>query len=56
MKMPAAMARIPMTVSRPLKLKLNNAIRPDRMSQMDSKSMPMFFVNLFILTVLLLLG
>jgi len=44
--MPAAMARIPMTTSRPLKLKLNNAISPYRMSQMDSKSIPMFFVNL----------
>jgi hypothetical protein len=47
MKMPAAMASSPMITSRPLKLKLNNAISPYRMSQMDSKSMPMFFVNLF---------
>jgi len=48
MKIPAAMARMPMIIPRPLKLKLNNAISPYRMSQMDSKSMPMFFVNLLI--------
>jgi len=46
MKMPAAMASSPMIMPRPVKLKLNNAISPDKMSQMDSKSMPMFFVNL----------
>jgi hypothetical protein len=47
-KMPAAMASSPMTISRPLKLRLNNAINPYRMSQMASKSKPMFFVNLLI--------
>jgi len=47
MKMPAAMASSPIIIPRPLKDKLNNAISPVRMSQMDSKSMPMFFVNLF---------
>jgi hypothetical protein len=45
--MPAAIARMPIIISSPLKLKLNNAISPVRMSQMASKSKPMFFVNLF---------
>ena len=47
MKMPAAMASNPMITPRPSKLKLNNAISPVRMSQVASKSIPMFFVNLF---------
>ena len=46
MNMPAAMASRPMITPRPEKLKLNNAISPYRMSQMASKSMPIFFVNL----------
>jgi hypothetical protein len=48
MKMPAAMASRPIIIPRPLKDKLSNAINPVSISQMDSKSRPIFFVNLFI--------
>jgi hypothetical protein len=46
MKMPAAMASNPIIMPSPVKLKLNNAISPVKKSQIASKSMPMFFVNL----------
>jgi len=46
MKTPAAMARIAKITPRPARAGIN-AARPERMSQMASKSMPMFFVNLF---------
>jgi hypothetical protein len=55
MKMPAAMASRPMIIPRPLKLKLNNAISPYRISQIASKSMPIFFVNLLMVVTLSLL-
>jgi hypothetical protein len=48
MKIPAAIASSPIIIPRPVKDKLNNAISPYRISQMASKSIPMFFVNLFI--------
>jgi hypothetical protein len=40
MKMPAAMARIPIIIASPEKLKLNNAISPVRMSQIDNNRKP----------------
>jgi hypothetical protein len=46
--MPAAIARIPIIMPNPEKLKLNNAISPYRMSQMLSNSMPIFLVILMI--------
>jgi hypothetical protein len=44
MKTPAAMARIAMMIGKPAKEKLSNAINPYKMSQMASKSIPIFFV------------
>ena len=41
------MASSPIIIPRPVKDKLNNAISPYSMSQMASKSIPIFFVNLF---------
>jgi hypothetical protein len=44
MKMPAAMARIPIIMDRPEKLKLNKAISPVRMSQMANNRKPIFLM------------
>jgi hypothetical protein len=46
MKIPAAMARIARTGLKLLRAGIS-ANRPQAMSQIASKSMPMFFVNLF---------
>ncbi len=56
MKMPAAMASIPIIIPRPLKDRPNKAIKPVRISHMASKSMPMFLVNLLIVGVPLLVS
>jgi hypothetical protein len=48
MKMPATMASSPIIIPRPLNDKPNKAINPVRISQMDSKSIPIFLVNLLI--------
>jgi len=45
MKIPAAMARIARTRPRPLRAGISET-RPQAMSQMASKSMPMFLFNL----------
>jgi hypothetical protein len=52
MKIPAAMARIPIIMGRPEKLKLNKAISPYRMSQMANNRKPKFLV-IFMLILLL---
>jgi hypothetical protein len=44
MKMPAAMARIPIITASPEKLKLNKAISPYRMSHMANNRKPIFLV------------
>jgi hypothetical protein len=44
MKTPAAMARIAIIVLKPAKLKLSNAIKPYRMSQILNNRKPIFLV------------
>jgi hypothetical protein len=44
-KTPAAIARMAIIVPSPEKLRLSNGIRPVKMSQMPSRSMPRFFGN-----------
>jgi hypothetical protein len=44
MKIPAAMASNPIIKPSPVKLKLNNAISPDNISQMANKRKPIFRV------------
>ena len=41
-----AIAKIPMRMPSPLKLRLSNCISPVKMNQIDNKSMPRFFVIL----------
>jgi hypothetical protein len=42
--MPAAIARSPIMMAKPAKLRLNTAISPDRMSQIANNKKPIFFV------------
>jgi hypothetical protein len=45
-KTPMAIAKIPMRMPSPLKLRLSNCISPVKMNQIDNKSMPRFLVIL----------